>query len=88
MPLLTESTAAREKTDGWLLPSLTDEEWQSFKKVIGNPDWADNTGFDTAGSRVKNSDELDKRTEEWTEPDSGAGDGNITGAGSRGRSSL
>ena len=45
---------------------MTDEEWQSFKKILGNPAWANDARIDTVEGRVKNSDELDQRVEEWT----------------------
>jgi len=45
---------------------MTDEEWQSFVKVIGSPDWARDEKYAAAAGRVKNSDELDRRVEAWT----------------------
>jgi benzylsuccinate CoA-transferase BbsF subunit len=53
--------------DRWVaIAVMTDDEWQSFGQVIGNPDWARDPRFATADGRVKNSDELDRRVEEWT----------------------
>lgn len=43
-----------------------DEEWQSFCRAIGNPDWAKAEKFSDVLSRYQNHDELDKRIEEWT----------------------
>ena len=45
---------------------MTDEEWQSFGKVLGSPRWASDPRFATAAGRVANSDELDRLVEEWT----------------------
>lgn len=54
--------------DRWAaIAVMTDEEWQSFKKIMGNPEWANDSKFETASSRVKYSDELDFRVEEWTQ---------------------
>lgn len=44
----------------------TDEEWQSFCGVLGNPDWTEEAGFATLESRLENLEELDKRVKEWT----------------------
>jgi benzylsuccinate CoA-transferase BbsF subunit len=53
--------------DRWVaIAVMSDEEWQSFKKITGNPEWANDPKFETASSRVKYSDELDFRVEEWT----------------------
>ena len=45
---------------------LTDQEWEAFCRVIGNPEWTQDARFATLGGRVKNSDELDKYINEWT----------------------
>jgi crotonobetainyl-CoA:carnitine CoA-transferase CaiB-like acyl-CoA transferase len=45
---------------------FTDEEWQSFCKVIGSPAWSRDSRFGTLSGRVKNSDELDGLVETWT----------------------
>jgi benzylsuccinate CoA-transferase BbsF subunit len=53
--------------DRWVaIAVMTDEEWQSFVKAIGSPDWARDKKYETAAGRVANSDELDRRVEEWT----------------------
>lgn len=43
-----------------------DEEWQSFCRAIGNPEWTKDEKFSDVLSRYQNHDELDKRIEEWT----------------------
>jgi benzylsuccinate CoA-transferase BbsF subunit len=53
--------------DRWAAIAVTtDEEWNSFVKVIGAPAWAKSKKYAAAASRIKNSDELDKLVEEWT----------------------
>lgn len=53
--------------DRWVAVAvMTDEEWQSFARVIGSPDWAKDKKYVTAASRVENSDELDRRVVAWT----------------------
>ncbi|MEE9517236.1 MAG: CoA transferase [Candidatus Adiutricales bacterium] len=44
----------------------TDEEWQSFCGVLGNPDWTKEARFATLESRQENLEELDKLVKEWT----------------------
>jgi benzylsuccinate CoA-transferase BbsF subunit len=56
-----------EGDERWVaIAVMNDEEWQSFRKAIGNPGWAMDARFATADSRVKNSDELDRLVAEWT----------------------
>jgi len=53
--------------DRWCAIAIfTDEEWQSFCRVIGNPDWTDDPRFKNMSARKENEDELDKLVEEWT----------------------
>jgi crotonobetainyl-CoA:carnitine CoA-transferase CaiB-like acyl-CoA transferase len=53
--------------DRWVSITIrTDEEWQAFRRVIGNPDWAMDERFSDALGRWRHHDELDKRIEEWT----------------------
>jgi len=53
--------------DRWVaIGVFTDEEWDSFCEVIGNPAWTKDARFSTLASRVKNSDELDRLVGEWT----------------------
>jgi benzylsuccinate CoA-transferase BbsF subunit len=53
--------------DRWVtIAVITDEEWQSFGRVLGNPDWTKDSRFATTAGRMENSDELDRRVEEWT----------------------
>jgi benzylsuccinate CoA-transferase BbsF subunit len=53
--------------DRWVAIGMrTDEEWECFCDLIGNPAWTLDPKFDTLGNRVKNADELDKFVNEWT----------------------
>jgi benzylsuccinate CoA-transferase BbsF subunit len=55
--------------DNWVAISVfTDEEWHSFTKAIGHPEWDDEPKFATLLQRLKNVDELDKLVAEWTTP--------------------
>jgi crotonobetainyl-CoA:carnitine CoA-transferase CaiB-like acyl-CoA transferase len=54
--------------DRWCaIAVFTGEEWQNFKRALGNPSWADDNKFATVESRFKNRDELDMLISEWTE---------------------
>ncbi|MEE8471024.1 MAG: CoA transferase [Dehalococcoidia bacterium] len=44
----------------------TDEEWQSFCNVIGNPEWTKDPKFATFKGRKENEDELNMFVEQWT----------------------
>jgi len=53
--------------DRWCtIAVFTDEEWQSFGKIIGNPAWVNSPEFATLQARKENEDELDGLVEDWT----------------------
>jgi benzylsuccinate CoA-transferase BbsF subunit len=53
--------------DRWIaIGVFTDEEWDSFCKVLGNPSWTKDVRFNTLAGRVKNSNELNRFVGEWT----------------------
>lgn len=53
--------------DRWCaIAVFTDDEWQSFCKVIGNPPWIRDAKFGSLLSRLENIEELDHLVEEWT----------------------
>ncbi len=53
--------------DRWCaIAVFTDDEWQGFKKALGNPPWAEAQSFATLNGRLKNRAELDRLVEEWT----------------------
>jgi len=53
--------------DRWCAVSVsTDEEWDKFCTVLGNPAWTRDEKFATLLGRIKNSDDLDHWIETWT----------------------
>ena len=53
--------------DRWCtIAVFDDEEWQGFRRAIGNPSWSREPRFATLAGRKENEDELDKLIEEWT----------------------
>jgi crotonobetainyl-CoA:carnitine CoA-transferase CaiB-like acyl-CoA transferase len=53
--------------DRWcVIAVFTDEEWQSLRKAIGEPDWAKDPKFATLLGRKRNEEELDRLIGEWT----------------------
>ena len=53
--------------DRWCaIAVFTDEEWESFCNVIGNPALKDDPRFITLKARKENEDDLDRLVEEWT----------------------
>ena len=49
--------------DRWcVIAAFSDEEWQSFCRVIGNPSWTADTGFSTLAGRKQNETELDRQS--------------------------
>ena len=53
--------------DKWVsIAAATEEEWQAFCKVMGNPEWSRDAKFFDARSRWQNQEELDRLVAEWT----------------------
>jgi benzylsuccinate CoA-transferase BbsF subunit len=53
--------------DRWCaIAVFTDEEWEGFKRALGNPPWADDKRLDTLAGRLENRAEVDRLVEEWT----------------------
>jgi benzylsuccinate CoA-transferase BbsF subunit len=53
--------------DRWCAIAIfTDEEWQRFKRALGDPAWAEDEKFATPSGRSENSDELDRLIMVWT----------------------
>lgn len=53
--------------DRWcVITVFTNEEWQSFCKVIGNPDWTKDPRFASLEGRQENEEELNRLVEAWT----------------------
>lgn len=53
--------------DKWVTIAVSsDEQWEAFCRVLGNPAWTKEEKFGNTLSRRVNQDELDKLVEEWT----------------------
>ncbi|MFC1861603.1 CaiB/BaiF CoA transferase family protein [Chloroflexota bacterium] len=53
--------------DRWIaIAVFDDEQWCSFYEVIGNPEWAGETRFNTLLGRKRDEDELDDLVSKWT----------------------
>lgn len=53
--------------DKWIsIAVATDEEWSALKRVMGNPEWAEDEKFNSTFDRWKNRNELDVHISEWT----------------------
>ncbi len=47
--------------DNWVAIAVaSDEQWNAFCRVMGNPEWTKTAKFKTTGGRWKNQDELDR----------------------------
>ena len=56
------------ENERWVAIACMDEnQWQAFKNVMGNPDWANRPQFNSAAERVNASDELDQAISAWTQ---------------------
>jgi len=45
---------------------FTDQQWASFCRVIGSPEWSKGDKFSTLPARKENEDELDRLISDWT----------------------
>jgi len=53
--------------DRWCtIAVFTEEEWEAFCRVLGNPSWTKEERFATPSDRWRNIDQLDPLVEEWT----------------------
>jgi benzylsuccinate CoA-transferase BbsF subunit len=53
--------------DRWCAVAVfTDEDWQGFKRALGNPSWAEDERFATLSRRMRNNEELDRLVAGWT----------------------
>jgi crotonobetainyl-CoA:carnitine CoA-transferase CaiB-like acyl-CoA transferase len=53
--------------DAWVAVAIdSDETWQAFCEVIGQPPWSKDARFSDMSGRYSNQDELDKLIETWT----------------------
>ena len=57
----------RKKDERWCaIAVFTDDEWEAFCDVVGNPAWTKDGKFATFAGRKENEDELDRLVEQWT----------------------
>ena len=53
--------------DQWCAIAVeSEEQWGGFKKVLGDPDWAQDSRFDTVEGRLEHHVEMDRNIAEWT----------------------
>ena len=53
--------------DRWVCITIyNDEEWRSFAKALGNPDWTGDPRFAHAPGRLEHHDELDSQIGDWS----------------------
>jgi benzylsuccinate CoA-transferase BbsF subunit len=53
--------------NAWCVISVfTDEQWESFCRAVGAPEWAGSGEFSTLLNRLHHVEELDRRVEQWT----------------------
>jgi len=53
--------------DRWCtIAVFTEDQWQGFKRALGNPPWAEARRFATLAGRLKNSEQLNRLVEGWT----------------------
>lgn len=53
--------------DRWCAIAIfADEEWRSFRAVIGNPAWAEDARFSSLLARKEDEEELDRLVTQWT----------------------
>jgi len=53
--------------DRWCaLTVFTEDEWQAFRRVLGNPAWSQEPRFATLADRLEHQAALDRHVEEWT----------------------
>jgi len=45
---------------------MSDDEWSTFRKIIGEPDWAENKEFNTVQGRLANKEYIDQEIEKYT----------------------
>ncbi len=56
----------RGKESWCTIAVFTDEEWLTFCRVMGEPEWTKSPKFATVLGRKENEEELDRRISEWT----------------------
>ena len=58
---------SRESGNRWCAIAVeNDDQWEGFKRAIGNPDWCAEPSFSNMEARLANQDSLDALVGEWT----------------------
>ncbi len=53
--------------DCWCAIAVTtEEEWEGFKRALGNPAWVEDVRFTSLAGRLENTEALDNLIQEWT----------------------
>jgi crotonobetainyl-CoA:carnitine CoA-transferase CaiB-like acyl-CoA transferase len=53
--------------DRWcVIAVFTDDNWKTFRTIIGDPEWARDPVFSTLAGRKQNEDKLDRYVSQWT----------------------
>ncbi len=56
-----------ESNDRWVAIACFDEsDWQSLRRLMGDPDWASADQFASLSDRLAHQDDLDEQISEWT----------------------
>jgi len=66
----THSTVATEKESWVAIACMTDQHWLNLVKVLDNPDWCNNSSFQTVEGRVAGQHQIDAHLRAWTAPQS------------------
>ncbi len=54
--------------DRWVAITInSDAEWESLKKALGNPNWADRPEFSSRTARIQNSEALNSQIQSWSQ---------------------
>jgi len=53
--------------DQWCAIAVeTEDQWRGFKTVLGDPDWVQDSRFDTVEGRLEHQDKLDQHVSSWS----------------------
>lgn len=65
-PQNTYRCAGEDVNDYCVIAIYSDDEWESFKEAIGQPEWVNDPKFNNLKGRIQHQDELDQHIEEYT----------------------
>ncbi|MCX8071678.1 MAG: CoA transferase [Candidatus Binatia bacterium] len=59
--------AEGDDDDRWIAIAVhNDADWQTLRTVMGDPEWARDSRFDTVSGRLAHAEELEEKLESWT----------------------